>query len=229
MNKTLAGVCLTLLLICVPFGHAAGDEAEPLQPVSGRIVDGYRVLTVPPDARNLALTVYRGDYVKFHFDGAAAEAALSIPGLAIERRLPAGSSAAPFFKMEQTGVFPFTLGEASGRLSVVEYRQESYREVSSQEAADLIRSHGPLILDVRTPAEFGQVRLANAVLIPVQELQRRWREIADYRDREILVYCATGNRSTVASKILIDNGFKRVSNMRRGIQAWSREKLPVVP
>jgi rhodanese-related sulfurtransferase len=40
--------------------------------------------------------------------------------------------------------------------------------------------------------------------------------------------CATGNRSTVAAKILIDNGFKRIFNLRRGISGWERDKHPVV-
>jgi rhodanese-related sulfurtransferase len=44
----------------------------------------------------------------------------------------------------------------------------------------------------------------------------------------VLIYCATGNRSTVAAKILIDNGFKRIFNLRRGISGWEQEKLPVV-
>lgn len=44
----------------------------------------------------------------------------------------------------------------------------------------------------------------------------------------ILVYCATGNRSTVAAKILIDNGFKRIFNLRQGISGWERDKHPVV-
>jgi rhodanese-related sulfurtransferase len=229
MASTFLGLFLALLWLSAPPVQAAGAEAGRVEPASGRIVDGYRVLTVPRDAGPRELTVYRGDYVKFHLEGAQGETVLSIPGLAIDRRLPAGLSEAPFFKMEQTGVFAFALGDATGRLAVVEYRQQNYREVSAPEAAELIQTNRPLILDVRTPAEFGQVRLADALLIPVQELQRRWREVEGFRDRDILVYCATGNRSTVASKILIDNGFTRIHNMRRGIAEWRRGKYPIQP
>jgi len=46
--------------------------------------------------------------------------------------------------------------------------------------------------------------------------------------RDILIYCATGNRSTVASKILNDSGFKQIYNLRYGIYSWSKEKFPVI-
>ena len=65
-------------------------------------------------------------------------------------------------------------------------------------------------------------------MIPVRNLQTRLRELAPYKNQDILIYCATGNRSTVASKILIDNGFKRIYNMRYGISLWGRENYPVV-
>jgi rhodanese-related sulfurtransferase len=62
------------------------------------------------------------------------------------------------------------------------------------------------------------------MLIPVQELQTRLKELSAYKHTDILIYCATGNRSTVASKILIDHGFKRIINMRYGIAQWRHNK-----
>ena len=65
------------------------------------------------------------------------------------------------------------------------------------------------------------------MLIPLQELQKRLKEIEAYKEREVLLYCATGNRSTVAAKILIDNGFQHITNMRYGITDWAREKFTI--
>ena len=92
----------------------------------------------------------------------------------------------------------------------------------------MIARFAPLILDVRTPREFQAGHLPDAVLIPVQVLQANISRLASYRAREILVYCATGNRSTVASKILIDGGFKQIANLRHGIVDWQSRNLPVV-
>ena len=56
---------------------------------------------------------------------------------------------------------------------------------------------------------------------------RRIGELAPYRNKDILVYCATGNRSTVASKILIDQGFTHIANLRHGIADWYQRKYPL--
>jgi len=82
-------------------------------------------------------------------------------------------------------------------------------------------------LDVRTHGEYKAGHIENATLIPVQELQSRIKELAEYKNQDILIYCATGNRSTVASKILIDDGFNRIINMRHGIYGWRMEEYPV--
>jgi rhodanese-related sulfurtransferase len=129
--------------------------------------------------------------------------------------------------MKTPGTFAFSLGEVNGNIIVVNYQQARYREVSANEAAQLINIEHPLILDVRTPGEYSSGHLQNSVLIPVQELKGRLKELAAYKDREILIYCATGNRSTVASKILIDNDFKQIANMRHGIYDWVKKNHPV--
>ena len=129
--------------------------------------------------------------------------------------------------MKIPGTFAFSLGDVDGNLTVINYHQTSYREVSSNEAAELIQNEQPIILDVRTPNEYKRGHLHQSILIPVQELQNRYKELGTRKDREILIYCATGNRSTVASKILIDNGFKHIVNMRGGIYNWSKKNYPV--
>ena len=62
----------------------------------------------------------------------------------------------------------------------------------------------------------------------MQEFQKRIGELAAHKDDPILVYCRTGNRSTVAAKLMIDAGFTQVVNLRRGIVDWSRQGLPIV-
>jgi rhodanese-related sulfurtransferase len=219
---------LFLLLLFLGASAAFSDTVPKDPPVSGEIVGGFRMLDVPKSPGGVELTVYRGDYIKFKLEDPAAETVLSIPDLSIQQRLSGNPDQAPYFKMEKAGVFPFVLGKTQGVIAVVDYRQANYREVTSKEAAELIRNITPLVLDVRTPGEYSRGHLKGSLLIPLQQLQARWQEIAEYKSRDVLIYCATGNRSTVAAKILIDNGFKRIFNLRRGIIGWEQEKLPVV-
>jgi rhodanese-related sulfurtransferase len=229
MQKSLF-VIIGLLgaLLAAHYIKATAGSQPPVRPVSGKIDNGYRILPIEKSANPIELVVYRGDYIKFQVNAAVAGRSLVIPGLAIEQELPREDSTTPYFKMKRTGSFAFSLGDVSGLITVIAYRQEKYTEVSSADGARIIADRSPLILDVRTPGEFKRGHLRDAVLIPVQVLQQNLAKLETYKDRDILVYCATGNRSTVASKILIDAGFNRVINLRHGIVDWYRNKQPIV-
>jgi rhodanese-related sulfurtransferase len=229
MKKILLVILSVLFFAYSASGSEQVDNKSATAPaVSGTVVNGYRIIDVQQIRGPVDLKVYRGDYIKFKFDPSFKEPLLSIPDLGIQKRLSGNPAQVPYFKMKTPGTFAFSLADLTGNITVINYRQTSYREVTSNEAAKLIQAEQPLILDVRTPNEYNRGHLPNSVLIPVQELQNRHKELGIHKDREILIYCATGNRSTVASKILIDNGFKHIVNMRGGIYDWSKNKYPVV-
>jgi len=206
---------------------ASPDTGIENEPASGILVQGYRILTIEHTREDLNLVVYRGDYIKFDFNATVGDPILQIPELSVKQVLTADLDTAPYFKMKTMGRFRFSLGGVAGYIQVIEYKQPHYREVDAGEAAELLQNLNPLLLDVRTRGEFDNGHIKNALLIPVQELQRRVGELAAYKHSDILIYCATGNRSTVASKILIDNGFKRITNMRHGIYGWVKSQYPV--
>lgn len=107
---------------------------------------------------------------------------------------------------------------------VIAQEQLKYRNVTVREALQLIESVDSLVvLDVRTKEEFkGQLgHLQDAVLIPIQELERRIHELDGYKSKEILVYCRTGRRSVQACEILSAKGFK-VYNLLGGIVDWRK-------
>jgi rhodanese-related sulfurtransferase len=226
-NKYLILYAIVTLVVSVLVQtntHSVRAESQ----VSGRIVNGLRILTVESSNKQADFTVYRGDYIKFEFDRSMGDPILSIPALSVSKTLSGDFEKSPYFKMKQNGTFAYSLGNTSGHITIIAYQQEHYREVTSQQAASLITASQPLILDVRTPKEFKAGHLKNAVLIPVQNLKGRLSEIADFKNQKVLVYCATGNRSTVASKILNDAGFKYVSNLRYGIYQWAKDKNPII-
>ncbi len=232
MMKQSIRICLIQVLwamagvLLLSAGGAAMAETKAQKDVSGKLEKGFRVLLL--DDSQLAFVVYRGDYVKFDVEKHRPGSILSIPSLSVEEPLTADFANAPYIKMKEVGVFDFFVGAVSGTLTVKEYRGNHYRAVTSHEAQGVIQVFDPLILDVRTPREYKKSHLENSKLIPVQELQRRFGELSNYKDEPILVYCATGNRSTVASKILIDQGFTRIFNLRYGIADWSGNKYPIV-
>ncbi len=102
--------------------------------------------------------------------------------------------------------------------------------ITPAEAQKMIAKDSSIVLlDVRTPAEYNSEtgHLANAHLIPVQELEGRVSELSKYKKHTIVVYCRTGHRSTAATEILLKHGYKAL-NMTGGITRWRSESLPVV-
>lgn len=96
--------------------------------------------------------------------------------------------------------------------------------VSAQEAhTQLSAPKPPLVLDVRQPEEFREVRLPQAKLIPLGELNARLNELP--KDRAILCVCRSGNRSGSAARMLMHAGYN-VINLRGGLLAWEMAGLP---
>ncbi|MCU0672700.1 MAG: rhodanese-like domain-containing protein [Myxococcota bacterium] len=82
---------------------------------------------------------------------------------------------------------------------------------SSRLTRDEIRARvaaGAVLVDVRTPAEFSAGHAAGARNVPLQDLPRRMDELP--RDREVIVYCRSGARSSSALSMLRARGFEKV-------------------
>lgn len=74
------------------------------------------------------------------------------------------------------------------------------------------------MLDVRTPAEWLEIHIPGATLIPLDELGARMNELP--ADEIIVIYCRTGNRSSQALDILLKAGYSDVFSIENGIQDW---------
>ncbi len=83
----------------------------------------------------------------------------------------------------------------------------------------------PLLVDVREPNEFAEVRAEGAVLVPLSTFMLRYRELP--QDRSLLMICRSGARSAQATAYLLANGWTDVVNVAGGTLAWERAGLPV--
>jgi rhodanese-related sulfurtransferase len=82
----------------------------------------------------------------------------------------------------------------------------------------------PLVLDVRQREEYRSGHIAGAKLIPLNELGSRMKELP--KEREIVCVCASGNRSSSATRMLTGAGYNGI-NMKGGMSAWRRANLAV--
>ncbi len=99
--------------------------------------------------------------------------------------------------------------------------ESGYRQISMDEAVAMMEEeNGYIILDVRTPEEFGDKHIPGAVNIPNEVIGTE--EIPELPDKDqlILVYCRSGNRSKQASGKLVDLGYTNIVEFG-GINDWT--------
>jgi len=83
-----------------------------------------------------------------------------------------------------------------------------------------------MVVDVRTVEEYKAGHIKGARLMPLNFLEKHLADIP--KDRQVYVYCHSGNRSARAAKLLASHGFTRVENMQGGIEAWKEAGYEVV-
>jgi NADPH-dependent 2,4-dienoyl-CoA reductase/sulfur reductase-like enzyme/rhodanese-related sulfurtransferase len=87
-----------------------------------------------------------------------------------------------------------------------EQKTEEKKEVKARD------ENSTLIVDVRTPEEFEDGAVPEAINIPLDELAERYQELGNNARREIVVYCASGARSAYAQRLLMQIGYTNVKN-----------------
>lgn len=105
-----------------------------------------------------------------------------------------------------------------------------FESITPQQAYETLQNEreGVVLLDVRTQGEYDKDgHLEGALLMPVQVLEQNIGLLESVKEKKILVYCRSGNRSVAASRILFGKGF-RAYNVKGGIGAWRAEKLPLL-
>jgi molybdopterin/thiamine biosynthesis adenylyltransferase/rhodanese-related sulfurtransferase len=101
-------------------------------------------------------------------------------------------------------------------------------EIDATETRSLLDSSAPpLLLDVRERDEWEEGHLPGALHIPRGSLESRVESSVPDRDREIVVYCAVGNRSAFAAKTLEELGYERTRSLAGGYTDWKRNGFPV--
>lgn len=86
-----------------------------------------------------------------------------------------------------------------------------------------------LLLDCREKSEYDTVKISQAVLLPMSEIQARTSELESHKNREIVVHCHHGGRSLRVAKYLLGLGFTNVKSMAGGIDEWALTIEPGLP
>ncbi len=101
-------------------------------------------------------------------------------------------------------------------------------DITANELNDRIaEGNGLKLIDVREPHELAISALEGANLIPLGQLASRMHELDSVE--EIVLFCKMGGRSTRALEVLVSAGFRKVKNLKGGINAWAKDVDPSLP
>lgn len=104
---------------------------------------------------------------------------------------------------------------------------KGYKDLTPMQAVQLMNRENVVLLDVRENSELQQGRIAGSRHIPLGNVPKRITELEKDKDKHIIAVCRVGNRSGIACRQLVKNGFEHVYNLKGGMTAWLSENLPV--
>lgn len=131
----------------------------------------------------------------------------------------------------------FNPEQPAGLMDFVKAARSCIQECSVDELqSKMDTAEDMLLVDVRESSEHEQGHLPGAMLIPRGILEaaadpgysKHVPELANARDRKIVLYCATGGRSAMAAAVLQMMGFKNVLSLDGGFSEWDRTQKPVI-
>ncbi len=180
------------------------------------------------------------DYVEVfpaHFEGSCGKGMCGRPSSTIgfERRFNPAlqlseqdflqyASQPPAQPLNMTSIMAANRGEASFSWPQVGHDAE-VPSVGVREAVAWLAERQACILDVREPWEYAEGRIPGAILLPQSDLALRLAEVP--KDRDVLVVCATGNRSLRCAGFLKAVGHTSVTNLAGGTKGWIEAGNPV--
>ncbi len=101
-------------------------------------------------------------------------------------------------------------------------------ETISPEGAKKMIDQGVVdVIDVRSPDEFSDGHIKGATNIDIYDPSFESSVMKLDVNKQYVVNCQSGGRSSSACAFMSRNGFKKVMNLEGGIAAWKREGLPI--
>ena len=99
-----------------------------------------------------------------------------------------------------------------------------YKTITENDATPLIENNA-MIIDVRSGEEFASGYIDGAINIPVETISSINESVS--KDTVIILYCASGMRSSQAAKTLVDLGYTNVYNLDGGLINWSGDLVTI--
>ena len=92
------------------------------------------------------------------------------------------------------------------------------RQITTTQLKEELKDKNKQFIDVRTSMEYNANHIKEFKNMPLANLKNDANKLA--KDKEVVVMCQSGMRSTSAAKLLKKQGFSKVTNVKGGMSAW---------
>lgn len=106
-------------------------------------------------------------------------------------------------------------------------RLRGFSNLEPTDAVRIINHDEAVVVDVREDKEVADGTILDSLHIPLGSLGDRLAELANFREKPIIVSCRSGHRSATACARLRKEGFTTVYNLKGGVLAWQNAGLPL--
>ncbi|MDZ8053510.1 MAG: rhodanese-like domain-containing protein [Aulosira sp. ZfuVER01] len=97
-------------------------------------------------------------------------------------------------------------------------RLNRLQTVNAQTLQQLLEQKAVTLIDVREPSEYAGEHIPGATLVSLSNFDSH--KIPQDGNKKVVLYCRSGNRSTMAAQKLFDAGFATVTHLDGGMSAW---------
>lgn len=104
----------------------------------------------------------------------------------------------------------------------------SLKEINCKELDALIKEKKVILIDVRELSEHNIEKIPTSICMPLSTLDPSAIHSLANSDKEIILHCKSGNRSTKAANQLLQNGFADVAHLAGGIEGWKQDGLTTI-
>ncbi|MGD6818622.1 rhodanese-like domain-containing protein [Metabacillus sp. 84] len=93
------------------------------------------------------------------------------------------------------------------------------RQITASELKNELNDKDKQYIDVRTQSEFKGNHIPSFRNLPLHQLGEKSKSL--YKDKEVVIICQSGMRSSKAASVLKKQGFTKITNVKGGMNAWS--------
>jgi len=99
--------------------------------------------------------------------------------------------------------------------------------VDPARVTELINREDALVVDIRAMADYAKGHIINAINIPSNGFKDQLHQLQKHKDNPIIVTCATGTTAGSVCKILRENDFEKIYELKGGMMSWNSVNLPL--